>query len=675
MKKYSFLLLFLCQTFLLQAQLTDSNLPIVIITSQGGGSVPDHRVPGAMKVIYNTAGERNYVADQNDVAKLNYNGAIRIETRGSSSQSLPKKQYAVETVLSDNVTNNNVSLLGLPKENDWVLNGLAFDASLIRDYITYNLSAKLGNYAPRQRYCEVILNGAYVGLYILQEKIKIDDGRVNISKVDPSASGHPGISGGYLVKADKITPEDPAAWAMPTHLGTETHFVLESPDYRDATNAQLTYIQSVFTKLQSVASNASVSNGYPSVIDVPSFVDFMLISELSANVDAYQFSTFFHKDRNGKLRAGPVWDSNLTFGNDLTFWGLDRSKTNTWQFDNGDNVGPRFWLDLYNNSTFRCYLSRRWSEVTAPGQPLNEELINTFIDETVSQISEAVVRENNTWGTIGNHAAQVQIVKSFIASRIPWITTRLGGSSACTNIPVPSLVISRIHYHPLASDQFPDAGDLEFIEIVNNGSASVDLTGLYFSGTGFVYRFPGVTIEPNDVIQLANDRNTFEQKYGYAPFGEFTRNLDNDSQKLTLADAFGNLIDEVEYSDDLPWPDADGNGMYLKLQDLTLNNDDGANWVVTDEAIASTVTIVGTEGQPESTVKIFPNPSDATFKVTSPEIIETIEIVDLQGRRHETIVVQDTAAVLDLSRYSAGIYVLKIRYAQGATAIDRVVKR
>jgi hypothetical protein len=106
-----------------------------------------------------------------------------------------------------------------------------------------------------------------------------------------------------------------------------------------------------------------------------------------------------------------------------------------------------------------------------------------------------------------------------------------------------------------------------------------------------------------------------------------------------------------------------------------LNNDDGANWVVTDEAIASTVTIVGTEGQPESTVKIFPNPSDATFKVTSPEIIETIEIVDLQGRRHETIVVQDTAAVLDLSRYSAGIYVLKIRYAQGATAIDRVVKR
>ena len=120
---------------------------------------------------------------------------------------------------------------------------------------------------------------------------------------------------------------------------------------RDVTTQQNSYIHSEFDMLGSTAStgNSSLINGYPSIIDIPSFVDFMIINELSANADAYQFSTYFHKDRNGKLRAGPIWDINLTFGNDLSIWNFDRSKTNTWQFSNGDNEGPKFWFDLYNN--------------------------------------------------------------------------------------------------------------------------------------------------------------------------------------------------------------------------------------------------------------------------------------------------------------------------------------
>jgi hypothetical protein len=253
------------------------------------------------------------------------------------------------------------------------------------------------------------------------------------------------------------------------------------------------------------------------------------------------------------------------------------------------------------------------------------------------------------------------------------MTNRLGGFGACNNIALPSLVISRIHYHPLATDQFPDDGDLEFIEVVNAGSTNVDLTGLYFSGTGFVYRFPAWTLKPSDMIQLANDRTTFEGKYGYAPFGEFTRNLDNDSQKLTLADAFGNVIDEVEYSDDLPWPDADGNGMYLKLSDLAMDNTAGANWVATNEVISTTVTVVGVE-EGSNPVKIFPNPSNARFEISSDEIIHSIDVTDLQGRRQERISVGGNTAVVDLSRYSAGVYLLKISTGK-ATRVERVVKR
>ena len=138
------------------------------------------------------------------------------------------------------------------------------------------------------------------------------------------------------------------------------------------------------------------------MIDIPSFVDYMIISELSANADAYQFSTYYHKDRNGKLRAGPIWDLNLTFGYDLSIWGYDRSKTNNWQFSNGDNEGPKFWRDLFNNPEFRCCLSRRWNQLIQPGQPLNYSSIEAFIDKTVALISEAAVRENMRWFTVPN---------------------------------------------------------------------------------------------------------------------------------------------------------------------------------------------------------------------------------------------------------------------------------
>jgi len=166
-----------CQIF------TDSNLPIVIINTNGI-EIPDSpRLLADMKIIFRGKGLRNYISDQDTAEYLNYNGRINIEVRGSSSQTLPKKQYGFSTLLNDNVTEKNVSLLGLPADNDWILNGLGFEPSLIRDYLCYNLSRMIGEYASRTIYCEVILNGNYNGLYVLEEKIKQGSERVNITKM------------------------------------------------------------------------------------------------------------------------------------------------------------------------------------------------------------------------------------------------------------------------------------------------------------------------------------------------------------------------------------------------------------------------------------------------------------------------------------------------------------
>ena len=186
---------------------TDSNLPIVVIETDNGVNIPDEpKVLGTMKIIWHQDGSRNYMSDIDNPEFLNYDGRIGIERRGSSSQTYSnKKPYALETLQDDNVTNNNVSIFNMPEENDWILNSLAYDQTGMRDFLAYELSEALGQYASRRQYCEVVINGDYKGLYVFMEKIKPDKGRVNIEKMDETCNQYPEVTGGYIVKADKTT--------------------------------------------------------------------------------------------------------------------------------------------------------------------------------------------------------------------------------------------------------------------------------------------------------------------------------------------------------------------------------------------------------------------------------------------------------------------------------------
>ena len=645
---------------------TSSNLPIIIIDTDinpSSGrplSIPDEpKVLASMKIIFRPDGSRNNIADQNNPEYLNYNGRIGIETRGSSSQSLPKKPYGLTTLKDDNISNNNVEILGMPKENDWILNSLAFDPSLIRNYLSYDLSRSLGNYAARGKYCEVVINGDYKGLYIFMEKLKIDSEKINVVKMTNTDNEANELTGGYVVKADKTTGGDPVSWTMVSYSQT-TDYIYENPSPWNITTNQKNYIKNQFTTLQKLATaqNPSISNGYPSIIDVPSFIDFMIINELASNSDAYKISTYFHKDRGGKLRAGPVWDFDLTYGNDLFHWGLDRSHTNVWQFDNDDNTGSKFWRDLYENPQFKCYLTKRWKTLNAANGPLNYFTIANKMDELSTLVSEAMVRENKRWGTIPDQSGEIANMKQWLQARINWLNKQLFSDFICSNPSIPTLVISKINYNPSPIDEF-SSDDLEFIEITNNGNVTVDLTGVYFSQLGISYQFPpNSTIEAGKKLFITGNSSAFEEFYGSIPFGKFTRNLSNKSEKIVLADAFGNVIDSVRYMDDLPWPlDADGGGYFLHLSDINSDNSLASNWDISSNLS------VGIENELfETIVKVYPNPAHSKITVRSNQNhFDSYEIFDLSGRKMlaQNGIYTNQFSV-DIENLSQGIFILKL---------------
>jgi hypothetical protein len=657
-----------------QAQiLTDSNLPVVIIstdidtqTNQPLEILDDPRILANMQIISRPDGARNYLTDVATPEFLNYNGRISIEIRGSSSQATDKKGYGLTTLLPDNLTNNNIALLGMPKENDWILNGLAFDPSLIRDYLSYNLSQQMGNYAPRTQFCELIINGDYRGLYVLQEKIKVDGSRVDISDLLPTSTTAPNLTGGYIVKSDKTTGGDPVAWQMTSNAGG-VDFIYDTPEPDEIVNAQKNYIKNQFLNLgvQAGFSNTSLTNGFPSIIDIPSFVDFMISTELGSNADGYQFSTYFHKDKVGKLRAGPVWDFNLTYGNDLFQWGFDRSKYDVWQFSDGGNEGAKFWTDLFNSPTFRCYFTKRWNQLIQPGQPLKHNNLVDYIDATVAQISEAVLRENLRWATIPDHALEIENMKLFLYNRINWINNQLGSYTACANVAVPNLVISRIHYNPLVTAIYPISDDQEFIEITNASNQTVTLTGIYFKELGFSYQFPAnSTIGANQRIYLASNPTIFQSKYGNTAFGQFYRNLANSSEKIIMADAFGNTIDEVTYDDSLPWPDADGNGAYLQLISTSLDNNLASSWVANTSGTLASANFISTQS-----VQLSPNPVNAMLHIQAQVAVQKVVVYSSVG---QVLVAQEphsTAIDLDVSSLANGIYFVQTASDQGSTIL------
>jgi hypothetical protein len=433
------------------------------------------------------------------------------------------------------------------------------------------------------------------------------------------------------------------------------------PNTSEVTPHQNNYIQSVFNNLSIAASanNSSLLDGYTTIIDVPSFIDFMILNELASNVDGYQISTFFHKDKNGKLRAGPIWDFNLTFGNDNFSWGFDRSLTDVWQFSNGDNEGSKFWMDLFSSDDFRCYFSKRWNELTQNNQPLNQSLIDSYIDSNVLFLKEAINREHQKWWTIPDNASEISNLKAWVAERTAWISNNVGDFTNCANVVVPALVISQIHYNPQpVTSPIPySANDQEFLQITNNSNVSVDLSGIYISQLGVSYQFPfNSSIPAGGSIYLASDTTIFHSRYGLTAFGQFTRNLSNKTQNIVLSDAFGNEIDKVEYFDTAPWPiDADGNGSYLQLIDNNLDNNLASSWV----ASSNSLTVTAYDDQKAQLVS-FPNYANEIITIKSSEIVDGIEIFDTRGKLVFFQKMNEFTTTINVAKFPAGLYLIRL---------------
>jgi len=417
------------------------------------------------------SGEMKIFIEKNNVLST----PIGIEYRGSTSFRISdKKSYGFETW---DKSGNEIDLevAGFPAESDWILTGdvfrasdhIIFDPTLLHHYVGYELFRRMGNYASRSRFAELELNGVYMGVYVIMEKLKRGPDRINIMKLTSTDTDTSTITGGYILKIDKTAGGDVIGYhPLEYYLNNwdddlrytehnsfrsqydifsqllttspygptsakylETYFLYEYPGADAINSAQKAYIRNYINAFETALLKDDFNSDkrtYTNYIDRKSFIDFFILNEVCGNIDAYRLSTYMYKDRGEKLKMGPVWDLNI--GYNLQ----DRVPFNDWIMNYNTHVTsdawmvPFWWKRLMSDPQYRSELKSRWIELRA--DILNTVNVLGLVNESAAYLTSnnAIIRNYTKWtGITVNYQGSINDMNTWLRNRLEWMDSKI----------------------------------------------------------------------------------------------------------------------------------------------------------------------------------------------------------------------------------------------------------
>jgi len=404
-----------------------SDLPIVKLTTLSTPIGDDPKVPVWMQIIDNGPGIRNF-PNQTNYA---YEGKIMAEWQGFTGVYYQKKNYDFE--LADSLGNSmDSTILGMPRESDWIFKAEYLDRTLIKNTVTYEMARRMGGYAPRTKPCEIVLDGEYMGLYFLTEKVKRDKNRVDIAKLNPEDLTGSDLTGGYIFEMN--INGDPADWVsayLPINSATcqaPVEFKLVYPKSTKIKPKQAEYIKKYMAHFEDVLRDSlhfmQPDSGYRTWADVATFIDFLIVNEFSINYDSYGRSTYLYKEKDtdgGLLKIGPPWDYDRAMDyfhpEQLSLWVWKRTH-DFWPF-------PFWWSRMWEDPSFRQQVACRWQNLRA--NTLATQAFLGQIDSLGFRLNEAQQRNFQVWKDLGalTYSAHLNTMKSFLTRRLLWMDSTL----------------------------------------------------------------------------------------------------------------------------------------------------------------------------------------------------------------------------------------------------------
>ena len=356
-------------------------------------------------------------------AGKNIDGAtLRIRGRGNASwDRTDKKSYRIKL-------DEKASVLGLKKDRDWVLVSNYYDKTLLRNVVAHSMAQQMDHlyYTPTHILVDFFLNGKYMGVYAIADKIEESNSKVDVyNGTNPEEPGFM-IEIGWDYSQPYVRDRD--------YFDTELliRLFVKEPEITAQNTPELLYIKDYLKKTEDAIL---AGEGYEKYIDVDNMVDWFIITELTNNTEmAFYRSCYLYKPEGGRITMGPVWDFDMAFGNhegDISNYDGWASAEATYSY-----VNDTWTTYLIKDPKFMDKVRARWLEVR---DRLLETAKNT-IDTQYALVKESADLNFKLWNIIdqkvglgrvdhkkyNTYELQIEFLREFIIKRAAWIDKRLG---------------------------------------------------------------------------------------------------------------------------------------------------------------------------------------------------------------------------------------------------------
>ena len=323
---------------------------------------------------------------------------VKLRGRGNTTWSFPKKPFQLKF-------EEPFEVLGMASARKWLLMAHYSDKSLLRTELAFDLSRTSDlDWTSDSRFVELIINEEYLGLYQLVEKIEATPNRVNSGQGFVLEVNRPNRQGPedvifesnlheYTIKDPEVTYGDVEFELIKDYIKT-CEDALFGPDFRDSIL------------------------GYRRYIDVHSFVDWFIIHEITKNSEsAWSSSCYLNYVPGEKLKMGPIWDFDLSLGNNYAARSAE-----------GFVIKGADWYNrLFQDSNFVALVKVRFNHFYA-----QKDQFITGINQHASDIEGAQERNFVKWPILGvwvwpnavsftEYDHEVDYLSDWFSDRMDWL--------------------------------------------------------------------------------------------------------------------------------------------------------------------------------------------------------------------------------------------------------------
>ena len=316
-----------------------------------------------------------------------------------------------------------VKPLGMKKSRHFVLMANADDnLGFLRNTVGFELSRLLGlAWTPWQEPVEVVLNGDYIGLYMLAEKIRVATKRVNVVEQADLETNPDSITGGWLFEIDNY---DEAGQVVITEgNGARLRFTMHTPEQLSAT--QRSYIAKLLVDTdRAIYASNKQSTDWERYVDLDSLVRYYIVQEVMDDAESFHGSCYIHKQRgeDEKLIFGPVWD----FGNAFQRWAIYHdTQFNKFIVEEPTPFASHWIEEILKYPHFQQVLREHWQSFYQQG--FNGLEMDQYMDVFVNKIRCAFDCDVQRWPKYYNHIDhQKTEFSTFIHRKIDWLNSQWG---------------------------------------------------------------------------------------------------------------------------------------------------------------------------------------------------------------------------------------------------------